>query len=111
LDAKLKNGIDAILELYNFKAQLSDTDLIITGEGKIDGQSFQGKVLSGILRAAGDVPVWSICGVCDLETDFLSETGVVVFEASEGVTVDESMREASKYLRIAACKAMAELRC
>ena len=106
LGAKLRSGIDALLDLYNFKAQCKDADLIITGEGKLDSQSFQGKVLSGILREAGTVPVWSICGVCDCDEGFLQTKGVKVFQASEGVTKEDSMREPEKFLKIAAKRAM-----
>ena len=106
LGASLMSGIDAILKLYDFKQHCLDADLIITGEGKLDSQSFQGKVLSGIMREAGSVPVWSICGVCDCDGSFLREHNLVVFQASEGVSVKESMREPAKYLRIAAQRAM-----
>jgi len=102
LGATLKSGIDAILELYSFKAQKQDTGLIITGEGKLDSQSFQGKVLSGILREAGNIPVMVICGVCDCDPALLKEKGIIVFETSEGITIEESMKDPVKFLRIAA---------
>jgi len=109
LGAKLKRGIDAILELYDFKKQRENADLIITGEGKLDSQSFQGKVLSGVIREAGDVPVWSICGVCDIDPGLLRGYSIEVFETSEGITAEESIREPAKYLRIAARKATKEM--
>jgi len=106
LGASLKSGIDAILELYSFKNRLQGTDLIITGEGKLDSQSFQGKVLSGILRDAGTIPIIAICGVCDYDPALLKEKGIAVFEASEGTTIEDSMKEPEKFLRIAAKKAI-----
>jgi len=109
LDAKLKSGIDTLLELYKFKEQCRDADLIITGEGKLDSQSFQGKVLSGILREAETVPVWSICGVCDYDPVLLQENKISVFQASEGISVEESMDSPAKYLKIAAEKAIESL--
>ena len=108
LEAELKSGIEAILGLCDFKRHITDADLVITGEGKLDSQSFQGKVLSGILREAGNVPVWSICGVCECDEDFLSKKGITVFEASEGITKEESLREPEKYLRIAVKKAISK---
>jgi len=106
LDAKLKSGIDTILELYSFSEQAKDADLVITGEGKLDSQSFQGKILSGILRGSENVPIITICGACDCDPVLLKEKDITVFEASEGVTVKESMEEPEKYLRIAAERAM-----
>ena len=106
LGAELKSGVDAILELYSFRSQLQGTDLVITGEGKLDSQSFQGKVLSGIIRESGNVPIIAICGACDCDPAILKEKGIAVFEASEGITVEESMEKPEKYLRLAAKKAM-----
>ena len=106
LKAKLESGIDAILRLSDFKKHLADADLIITGEGKLDDQSFSGKVLSGILRNAGDVPVVSICGVCDVEESKLDEHGLIVFQTSEGISAAESLENPEKYLKIAVARAL-----
>ena len=100
LDARLRSGIEAILELCDFKEHLSNTDLIITGEGKLDSQSFSGKVLSGILNDAGNVPVISICGIMDCDDALLQKYNIRVYEISEGITPLESMNEMEKYLRI-----------
>ena len=106
LGAALMNGIDAILKLCGFDKHIQDADLVITGEGKLDSQSFSGKVLSGILSKAGGVPVWSICGVCECDEETLSKNNVVVFEMSKGISISESLSNAEKYLSIAAQKAM-----
>ncbi|MDD4011497.1 MAG: glycerate kinase, partial [Sphaerochaetaceae bacterium] len=42
-------GIDTILSLCGFDAKAMDADWIITGEGRLDSQSFQGKAISGVL--------------------------------------------------------------
>jgi len=105
LNAELKSGIDTILELYNFTKNLKGTDLIITGEGKLDSQSFQGKVLSGIKRSAAGVPIMVICGINKCDPKLLEELGIKVFEASEGITAEESIKEPAKYLKRAAKKA------
>ena len=106
LEAELVSGIDAILKLCDFKKHCADADLVITGEGKIDDQSFYGKVLSGVLRDSGDVPVISICGVCDYDDAALKQYDLTVFEASEGISPEECLSEPAKYLSIAARKAM-----
>ena len=106
LGAKLKSGIEAILQICDFCRHIDGADLVITGEGKLDSQSFQGKVLYGILREAGDVPVWSICGVCESDPATLLENNLTVFEASEGITIEESKSNPEKYLRIATQRAM-----
>ena len=65
LKATLKSGIDAVLETVRFDEQLAQADLVVTGEGRIDGQSVQfGKVPIGVARrcAKANVPVLCICG-------------------------------------------------
>ncbi len=65
LGAKLKPGIQAVLDAVNFDEMIKDVDLVITGEGNIDGQSVRfGKVPTGILRrcAPMGVPVIIIAG-------------------------------------------------
>ena len=62
--AELKPGIELVLEVVNFKEIISDADLVITGEGKIDGQSLRGKVPIGIADCTkgSGVPVIAIVG-------------------------------------------------
>ena len=110
LGAKLMSGIDVILKLFDFEKHRQDADLIITGEGKLDSQSFQGKVLSGLLQNANGIPVWSVCGICDCDEAVLNKHGVRVFETSEGISVDESMRESEKYLRAAVRRAIESIK-
>ena len=64
LGAKLKSGIEAVLDLVDFERLLEGTDLVITGEGRIDSQSVQGKVISGIAKRtrARKVPLVAIVG-------------------------------------------------
>lgn len=50
LHAPLHPGIDFILDALHFDDLISDTDLVISGEGHVDRQSVMGKVISGILR-------------------------------------------------------------
>ncbi len=64
LHAKTVRGIDELLKLLSFEKQIKDASVIITGEGKLDNQSFYGKVLEGILSKAKiyQIPVVSISG-------------------------------------------------
>ncbi len=51
-DAELKSGIDLCLDIVGFESLLDGADLVITGEGSFDKQSFQGKVPVGVARRA-----------------------------------------------------------
>lgn len=64
LKANMKSGIDTVLDLIRFDTLLEGTDLVVTGEGRIDWQSAFGKVPSGIgLRCkAKGIPAVAIVG-------------------------------------------------
>lgn len=64
LNAALKSGIEAVLDMVNFDDCLEGADLVITGEGRIDSQSVHGKVISGIVNRTKpkNVPVVAIVG-------------------------------------------------
>ncbi len=64
LSAKMKPGISTLLEAVRFDSALKDADLVITGEGKIDGQSLKGKTPVGIAQRASKqgVPVIAVVG-------------------------------------------------
>jgi glycerate kinase len=64
LGAKLKPGIQTVLELTKFDDYLQDVDWIITGEGKIDRQTLHGKLIKGITERAKQrhIPVIALCG-------------------------------------------------
>ena len=62
MNATLKRGIDMVLDLVRFDAAASNADLIITGEGHLDGQSCHGKLVQGVCARAGRAPVIALCG-------------------------------------------------
>lgn len=64
LNARIQSGIDLVLDVSEFDVKIKDADFVITGEGKVDGQSAQGKVLAGIAKraAAAGVPVIALVG-------------------------------------------------
>ncbi len=64
LKAKIQSGIRTVLDLIDFDKAIDGATAVITGEGRIDSQSADGKVISGISRRAKakDVPVVAIVG-------------------------------------------------
>ncbi|MFD2612437.1 glycerate kinase family protein [Paenibacillus gansuensis] len=60
----LKSGIDLVLDLLSFDEKLERADYVLTGEGKIDSQTPEGKVIAGIVRRAHsrNVPVLVFAG-------------------------------------------------
>lgn len=64
LGGTLRSGIEAVLDAVDFDRRLDGADLVITGEGRIDSQSVQGKVISGIARrtAPRGIPLVAVVG-------------------------------------------------
>ncbi|MDR2757916.1 MAG: glycerate kinase [Spirochaetaceae bacterium] len=62
--SRLQMGIETVLDTVNFDRLLPGTDLVLTGEGKIDSQSLRGKVVIGVARRAKKqgIPVIAVVG-------------------------------------------------
>lgn len=77
-NSPLRMGIDVVLELIDFDRQAAGADLIITGEGRLDGQSLRGKVVVGVARRAKalGVPVAALVGGCETDVDAVYDQGV-----------------------------------
>ena len=71
MKAELRSGIDYVLELSQFSKHIQKADLVITGEGRIDTQSTQGKAISGVARLAKNygIPVIALAGSLPTEDD------------------------------------------
>lgn len=78
LNGRLEKGIETVLELVEFDRHIQGADLIITGEGKIDGQTLHGKVVSGIAYRAGKygIPVIAIAGMAEVSDRQIKECGL-----------------------------------
>jgi len=69
LGAHKKSGADHFMDLSGFNSHLDDCDIVITGEGGLDGQSLQGKVPGTVLNRAMEAkkPVYFFVGRCNYE--------------------------------------------
>ena len=63
-DAQMTPGIKQVLDMGDIDTHLQGADLVITGEGRIDGQTVNGKVPVGVAARAAkhNVPVLAIVG-------------------------------------------------
>lgn len=68
LGAELKKGSELILDTIGFDSLIEDADLVITGEGRIDNQTFMGKAPAGVAERAArySIPVIAIGGIIDI---------------------------------------------
>lgn len=93
LGAGLQSGIEVILDTIQFEQMLEGCSMVITGEGRIDGQSVKGKVVSGIAKrtARRRIPLLAIVGAIGDDIDEIYEAGVsAVFSIiSQPMTFDQ----------------------
>jgi len=80
LGARMRPGIELLLELAAFGSRLDGVRLVITGEGSLDAQTLHGKAPVGVARAAGAhspaVPVVAVAGRCTLSAGELRAAGI-----------------------------------
>jgi glycerate kinase len=102
LDATLRPGIELVLELIDFERHLDGVDLVVVGEGALDGQSLRGKAPIGVARLAraAGARVVAVCGVNHLPTSELEASGIeaAYAVADRAPTTEAAIRDAASYL-------------
>ncbi len=80
LGARMRPGIELLLDLLSFASHLPGAQLVITGEGALDTQTLHGKAPAGVARAtaaaAPGVPVVAVAGICSLTADQLRSADI-----------------------------------
>ena len=78
LQARLRPGIEMVLDALQFDTQIAGADLIFTGEGKLDAQTCMGKTPFGVLRHAQQqgIPVVALGGAVEA-SEALNRCGVL----------------------------------
>ncbi|MGM0438097.1 MAG: glycerate kinase, partial [Bacillota bacterium] len=78
LDAELRPGIEIVMEASKIEEKMKDIDLVVTGEGKIDGQTCSGKTPVGVSRIAKkkDIPVIAVAGTIGEDAEKVYEEGI-----------------------------------
>jgi glycerate 2-kinase len=116
LNARLKSGIDTIMQENRLEEAMQSADWVITGEGRFDAQSLQGKVISGLIRASQgtSAKIAVLAGQVDLEPKVWQEHGIAYVAAitPEGIPLEEALAKGAANLADAATDWVKEvLRC
>ncbi|TAA72719.1 glycerate kinase [Planococcus salinarum] len=110
LEVDFRSGLELMVELAGLEEQLEATDLILTAEGRIDGQTFFGKVPVGIGRIAKKqgVPVIAFAGSLGPGTEKLEEAGIgAVMPIAEGpLSLSDAMKNSGDLLYNATTRLM-----
>ncbi len=100
--ARLEKGVDIALKETRFRERVEDADLVITGEGKIDGQTIYGKTPIGVAKAAKEsgTSVIALCGICGDGYEKVYEHGIdAVFSLVPGpMDVNDAIANGKTYL-------------
>jgi glycerate kinase len=106
MDAKLVSGVQTIIKEIELEKELQDADWIITGEGCFDSQSLNGKVVSGIMRAAGkyNTKVAVIAGTVILTAQEYKKHGIEIAISCKknDMTLQYAIQNSNKILYSAA---------
>lgn len=110
LDTEFRSGLELIVELSGFEQHMKNAGLLLTGEGRIDGQSVLGKVPVGVARVAKrySVPVIAFAGSIGKGAEQLEREGIsaIVPLASGPMSLEQAMTEGEKLLYEAAVRAL-----
>jgi len=108
IDAVLKPGVDLVIEIVELAKSLVDTNLVITGEGRIDSQTIHGKTPIGVAKIAKshNLPVICIAGSVEDGADIIHQMGIdEIYSVIEGdYDLTEALIEAGHKLTQAAQK-------
>jgi len=102
LPAELKRGVDIVIETVQLAERVKGADLVITGEGRIDGQTVFGKTPIGVAKTAKrfGVPVIGIAGSLGDDSMAVLDHGIdALFTIVPGVVpLEQALEQAERYV-------------
>ncbi|WP_462271528.1 glycerate kinase [Ligilactobacillus agilis] len=110
LGGVLHSGIDEVMRIIQLEEKIATCDLVITGEGQIDGQSLMGKAPIGVAKLAKKqgLPVIAVAGGIGENIEAVYDAGIdlVISSTTKPMTVKEAMSQTAKLLTAAGYTAM-----
>jgi len=110
LGAKARPGIEIALELIRFDEFAAGAHLVVSGEGRYDGQTLSGKAVFGVASAAAlhGIPVCVLAGSVDSSAEWRLPGTCIVLPIADGpVSLAESEARAEQLVCAAARRAAA----
>lgn len=100
-DAVLESGISIVLDETAMEDYIKDADLVITGEGRLDGQTAMGKAPMGVAHLAKryNIPVVALAGMVTKDATACNRDGIdAYFSILQNVcTLEEAMDSTTAY--------------
>ena len=108
--ARMRPGIDLVLDTAGFDRMLDSSDLVLTGEGNLDAQSAYGKAVAGVAARAGrrGIPVLAVAGGLgeDLEPLYNLGLSAAVSIVPRAMPLEQALGRAAPLLAGAVERAM-----
>ena len=105
--ATLEPGVQIVMDASHLAERIARADLVITGEGRLDGQSMMGKVIAGVGRAAkaANVPVVALAGCLGPGVEACRELLAGWWQISPpGLPLTEALPRTAEFLELTAAR-------
>jgi glycerate kinase len=105
--ARMEPGFELVSKAVGLEERIAQSDLVLTGEGRLDSQTLEGKGPAGIAalaRAAGK-PVLAFAGSIEEAPDLHARFDAIFPILDRAVSLEEAMRDAPAFLQRAAARA------
>lgn len=103
LNATLKNGVGIVMEQAGIEDIIANSDLVITGEGKVDEQTLSGKVVQGLADSCRkyQVPLAVVCGTLLISPEQTRSAGITyaVSVLNKPMNLDAALLAASDLVK------------
>ncbi len=100
--AKIVSGINTIMAIINLENALLNANIVITGEGRFDSQSLNGKVVAGVLELAkrAEAKVIVIAGSVKIPCEEYKKIGIIdaISCMDENMSIDYAMSHSEELL-------------
>jgi glycerate kinase len=112
LGGRLVSGFDMVASQINLEARVASADLVITGEGRLDEQSLQGKGPVGVARLARRLgkKIVGVAGSVDDSAGLRTQFDLLIGIKPAAMPLDEAMRRTGELIESAVRAHAAPLR-
>jgi glycerate kinase len=100
-DAPVKSGFEIVAEFVGLRSAIEEADAVVTGEGRLDEQTLEGKAPAGVARLARQLgkPVFAIVGSRSATATTSALFDAVLVLARDQITPEESRARAGELLQ------------
>ena len=99
--ASIRSGFDVVVERIGLDAAMREADVVVTGEGRLDAQTLQGKAPAGVARLARELdrPCYAIVGELDDAAEVRQLFERVLVARPAGMSREDALQHASSLLQ------------